>query len=187
MSHKQSEKSGDATQSERQAADAREAQGFSGDETSPPDIATGGGEINELRTRVARWQADYENLRRRSAKELLDARKLAEADFAKAMLAVVDHFEMALSAGSVQADAKSILDGVRITYDELTGILQKRGIESFDPVGEPFDPFCHEAIATEASDRVPPSTVIQTLQRGYKFGDRVLRSAKVKVSVAKGE
>lgn len=141
-------------------------------------------EVSELRTTVARWQADYENLRRRSAKELLEARQASEADFAKTLLSVLDHFEMALSVDPSQVDAKNILDGVKITYDELTKILQKRGIESFDPVGKPFDPFRHEAIASESSDTVPPSTVLQTLQRGYCCGDRLLRSAKVKVSAA---
>ena len=141
-------------------------------------------EMDELRASVARWQADYENLRRRSARELLESRQAAEADFAKTLLSVLDHFELALSVDPLQVDAKSILDGVKITYDELIKILQKRGIEAFDPVGEPFDPFRHEAIAIEPTDKTPPQTVIQTLQRGYRCGDRVLRSAKVKVSAA---
>lgn len=141
-------------------------------------------QIDDLRRTVARWQADYENLRRRSAKELLEARQAAETDFAKTLLSVLDHFEMALSVDPAHVDAKNILDGVKITYDELIKILQKRGIESFDPAGEPFDPFRHEAISIEKTDQMPPQTVMQTLQRGYRFGDRVLRSAKVKVSAA---
>ena len=115
---------------------------------------------------------------------MLEARQAAETDFAKTLLSVLDHFEMALSVDPAHVDAKNILDGVKITYDELIKILQKRGIESFDPAGEPFDPFRHEAISIEKTDQMPPQTVMQTLQRGYRFGDRVLRSAKVKVSAA---
>ncbi len=180
MKHKESQQS-DENQ------DRPSADGPPNEASAPADPAGEGSpqrEINELRSTLARWQADYENLRRRSAKELLEARQAAEADFAKTLLSVLDHFEMALTVDPRQVDAKSILDGVKITYDELIKILQKRGIESFDPTGKPFDPFRHEAISTEPSDKVPPSTVLQTLQRGYRCGDRLLRSAKVKVSAA---
>jgi molecular chaperone GrpE len=171
-----------------QPTDDTQAEAAAAQENPQATDAAGGDEaqreINELRSAIARWQADYENLRRRSAKELLDARQAAEADFAKSLLSVLDHFEMALSVDDRQVDAKSILDGVKITYDELIKILQKREIKSFDPTGEHFDPFRHEAIASEPSDKVAPSTVLQTLQRGYCCGDRLLRTAKVKVSSA---
>lgn len=180
MKHKESQQS-DETQS-KQSADGPPNEAATKSDAAGEDNSQR--EINELRSTLARWQADYENLRRRSAKELLESRQTAEADFAKTLLSVLDHFEMALSVDPLQVDAKSILDGVKITYDELIKILQKRGIESFDPTGKPFDPFRHQAISTEPSDNVPPSTVLQTLQRGYRCGDRLLRTAKVKVSAA---
>lgn len=136
----------------------------------------------ELQAKVVRWQADFQNLQRRAAREVLEARQSADADFAKAMLQVLDHFDMALSVDPAKVDAKSLLDGVKITYDELRKVLANRGIETYDPTGEPFDPHQHEAIMQEASDQHPPMTVMQTLQPGYKIGDRVLRPAKVKVS-----
>jgi molecular chaperone GrpE len=71
---------------------------------------------------------------------------------------------------------------MKITYDELKKILVKRGIESFDPQGQPFDPNVQEAISQQVDAQVPPMTVLQTLQRGYRMGERILRPAKVKVS-----
>lgn len=141
-------------------------------------------EADDLLQRLVRWQADFENLRKRGAREILDARRLAEGDFARDMLDVLDHFESALSADPSKTDAATLLQGVKITYDELRKVLAQRGIESYDPTGAPFDPHWHEAIARETTSACPPLTVLQTLQRGYKISERVLRPAKVKVSVA---
>jgi molecular chaperone GrpE len=153
--------------------------------TSDPGISANdqaAHEIADLKTKLARWQADFANLQRRAAQEVLSARQAADADFAKHMLGVLDHFDMALSVDPTKVDAKSILEGVKITYDELKKVLANRGIESYDPTGKPFDPHMHEAIMQEASDSHPPMTVTQTFQAGYKLGDRILRPAKVKVS-----
>jgi molecular chaperone GrpE len=138
-------------------------------------------EITELKTKLLRWQADFQNYQRRAARELLDAKANADADFAKAMLQVLDHFDLAISVDPAKVDAKTVLDGVKITYDELRKVLSARGIEAFDPAGQPFDPHFHEAVMQEASDK-PSMTVTQTFQQGYKIGERVLRPAKVKVS-----
>jgi len=139
-------------------------------------------EVIDLRAKLVRWQADFQNLQRRAAREVLEARQNADGDFAKSMLNVLDHFDMALNVDPAKVDAKSILDGIKITYDELKKVLASRGIESFDPTGQPFDPHQHEAVMQEASDKYPPMTVVQTFQQGYRLGDRVLRPAKVKVS-----
>ncbi|HVX86112.1 MAG TPA: nucleotide exchange factor GrpE [Phycisphaerae bacterium] len=139
-------------------------------------------EIADLKTKLARWQADFANLQRRAAQEVLAARQNADADFAKNMLQVLDHFDMALNVDPGKVDAKTLLDGVKITYDELKKVLANRGIESYDPTGKPFDPHLHEAIMQEESANHAPMMVIQTFQQGFKIGDRVLRPAKVKVS-----
>ncbi|MCL2648649.1 MAG: nucleotide exchange factor GrpE [Phycisphaerales bacterium] len=136
----------------------------------------------ELKARLIRWQADFQNLQRTAAREILDARQNANADFAKSLLTVLDHFDMALSVDPAKVDAKSVLDGVKITYDELRKVLANRGIESFDPTNQPFDPHQHEAVLHEPSDQHDPMTVTQTFQPGYKIADRILRHAKVKVS-----
>jgi molecular chaperone GrpE len=139
-------------------------------------------EIADLKSTLTRWQADFQNLQRRAARESLETRQNADADFAKSLLQVLDHFDMALSVDPSKVDAATVLNGVKITYDELRKILANRGIESFDPTGKPFDPHQHEAVVQESNDKHPPMTVTQTFQPGYKVGDRILRPAKVKVS-----
>ena len=145
-------------------------------------VAAAEKELSELRVKLTRWQADYQNLQRRAAREVLDAKQNADADFAKSMLQVLDHFDMALAVDPSKVDAAMVLNGIKITYDELKKVLATRGIETFDPTGLPFDPHQHEAIMQEAVEGKPPMTVVQTFQQGYKIGDRVLRPAKVKVS-----
>lgn len=138
-------------------------------------------EIADLKSKLVRWQADFQNYQRRARRELDEAWQNAYADFAKSMLQVLDHFDMAVAVDPEKVDAKTVLDGVKITYDELRKVLANRGIAAFDPTGEPFDPHQHEAVMQEASDK-PSMTVTQTFQQGYKIGDRILRPAKVKVS-----
>lgn len=151
------------------------------EETAPAgDYAAA--EIQELKTKLARWQADFSNLQRRAAQEVLFARQNADADFAKALLTVLDHFDMALSVDPAKVDAATLLSGVKITYDELKKTLATRGIESYDATGQSFDPHKHEAIMQEAVEGKPAMQVLQTFQAGYKIGDRILRPAKVKVS-----
>jgi molecular chaperone GrpE len=151
-------------------------------DASAEALAAAHAEIADLKSKLVRWQADFQNLQRRAAIEVRESRQNADADFAKSMLSVLDHFDMALSVDPTKTDSKSILDGVKITYDELKKILANRGIESFDPTGKPFDPHQHEAVMQEPSDKHPPMTVTQTFQQGYKLDDRILRPAKVKVS-----
>ncbi len=140
-------------------------------------------EANDLRERLLRWQADFENLRRRSSGEILETRRNAEGAFARDLLEVLDHFETALAVDPERTDTGTLLQGMRITYDELKKVLQQRGITSFDPLGQPFDPNKHEAIAREVNTEKPAMTVVQTFQRGYLLGEKVLRPAKVKVSL----
>lgn len=142
-------------------------------------------ESEDLRQKLVRWQADFQNLQRRSAKEVLEARQWAEGDFAKSLLVVLDHFDLALNVDPAKTDAATVLNGVKMTYDELKKVIASRGIESYDPTGAPFDPHLHEAVMQEATDQVPPLTVLQTFQPGYRLGERILRPAKVKVSAGK--
>jgi molecular chaperone GrpE len=139
-------------------------------------------EIADLKTKLARWQADFSNLQRRAAQEVLFSKQNADADFAKSLLTVLDHFDMALSVDPTKVDSATVLSGVKITYDELKKTLATRGIESFDATGQAFDPHKHEAIMQEEDASKKPMTVLQTFQAGYKIGDRILRPAKVKVS-----
>ena len=96
-------------------------------------------EIADLKSKLVRWQADFQNLQRRAAREVLESRQNADGDFAKSLLNVLDHFDMALSVDPSKVDAKGVLDGMKITHDELKKILANRGIDSYDPTGQPFD------------------------------------------------
>src|SRR5262249_55338259 len=84
-------------------------------------------EIEELKAKLARWQADYQNMQRRAAKEVLEPRQNADADFARSMLQVLDHFDMALAVDPAKVDAATLLNGLKITYDELRKVLANRG------------------------------------------------------------
>jgi len=138
-------------------------------------------EIGDLRNKVVRWQAEFQNLQRRSAREILEVRQRTEADFAKGFIDVLDQFDLAISH-SATADAATLLNGIKMTYDVFKKVLNAKGIESYDPTGQPFDPHQHEAIMQDASGASPPNTVTQTFQVGWRSGDIILRPAKVKVS-----
>jgi len=88
-------------------------------------VAAAEKELSELRVKLTRWQADYQNLQRRAAREVLDAKQNADADFAKSMLQVLDHFDMALAVDPSKVDAAMVLNGIKITYDELKKLLDK--------------------------------------------------------------
>lgn len=181
MSHKENHH--DANPLEDSSSETTAPEGQSAEE-SRQDAALSAAiaEANDLRERLMRWQADFDNLRRRSSGEILETRRNVEGAFAKDMLDVLDHFETALAVDPSKTDAATLLQGVKITYDELKKVLQRRGIESFDPAGQPFDPNRHEAIAREVNAEMEPMTIVQTFQRGYMMGEKILRPAKVKVS-----
>jgi molecular chaperone GrpE len=168
---------------ESAAENAGQESQFSGESQESQALAAAIAEANDLRERLLRWQADFDNLRRRSSGEILETRRNVEGAFAKDMLDVLDHFETALAVDPAKTDSATLLQGVKITYDELKKVMQRRGIESFDPTGRAFDPNEHEAIAREVNAQKPAMTVVQTFQRGYKMGDKILRPAKVKVSI----
>src|SRR4051794_11434367 len=85
-------------------------------------------EVSDLKTKLIRWQADFANLQRRAAREVLESKQNADADFAKSLLNVLDHFDMALNVDPAKTDTKSLLEGIKITYDELRKTLGNRGI-----------------------------------------------------------
>jgi molecular chaperone GrpE len=136
-------------------------------------------ERNSLLDRLARAQAEFENARRRAAKEQQDSREYALADAIKSLLPVVDSMERALQ---VKSDAAEFRNGVDLIYKQLQAALAKLSVNTILSKGEPFDPRYHEAIEMVETSEVPDHQVIEELQRGYKFKDRLLRPAMVKVA-----
>lgn len=169
-------------QAKAEAAEAAASQAGDKQADSGPDpFELAKTEIGDLRNKVVRWQAEFQNLQRRSAREVLEARQRAEADFAKGLIDVLDQFDLAISH-SDKADAQTLANGIKMTYDVFKKVLAGKGIESYDPTGQPFDPHQHEAIMQDASGNAAPNTVTQTFQVGWRSGDIILRPAKVKVS-----
>lgn len=138
-------------------------------------------EAEESWAKYLRAVAELDNLRKRNARELENARKYGAERFAAAVLPVRDSIEAALAAGET-VDAATLLEGERATLRLLDEALKGAGIEEIDPQGEPFDPTQHEAIGMLPSADLEPNSVLEVIQKGYGLHDRVLRPARVLVS-----
>jgi molecular chaperone GrpE len=136
-------------------------------------------ERDSLLDRLARAQAEFENARRRAGKEQQEFRDYAVADAIKSLLPVVDSLERALE---VKSDAAELRSGVDLIYKQLQAALAKLSVHPIVSKGEVFDPRYHEAIEMVDTTEAPDHHVIEELQRGYKFKDRLLRPAMVKVA-----
>lgn len=142
----------------------------------------------EFKDKLLRTLADMENLRKRTEREVNDARTYAVSGFARDVLAVADNMHRALEAISpearAQADAtlKTLIEGIELTERELHKVLSKNGVKKFSPEGEKFDPNLHEAMYEMPTQDLPSGHVAQVMQAGYMLGERVLRPAMVGVS-----
>ena len=147
-------------------------------------------ENEELKDRALRAAAETENLRRRAARDVQDAKSYSIANFARDMLQVADNLDRALEAVPAEAreggDAgfKALVEGVELTGRAMLASLERHGVKKLDPKGERFDPNFHQAMFEVPDPSVPSGTVVQVVQTGYVIGERVLRPAMV--GVAKG-
>ena len=145
-------------------------------------------ENNELKDRALRALAETENMRRRTEREVADARVYAVTSFARDLLSVVDNLERALGSLTEEqragADAvlKSLIEGVELTSRDMASVLGRHGVKRLDPKGEKFDPNFHQAMFEAPNDAVPSGAVFEVMQSGWKIGERVLRPALVGVS-----
>ncbi len=136
-------------------------------------------ELNELNDRYLRTLAEYDNYRKRTAKEKEAIYPEAKANTIAAVLPVLDSFERAMEAPCSDEDFKRGLELIRKAFDE---VLQKQGVEAFGQVGEEFDPNQHSAVAHQEDDSVGENCIAEVFQKGYRMGDRILRYAMVKVA-----
>jgi molecular chaperone GrpE len=141
-------------------------------------------ERDSLLDRLKRAQAEFENARRRASKEQQDYRDYATADAIKSLLPVMDSFERALQTKS---DPAEFHNGVELIYKQLQSALSKLSVNAVEAKGQAFDPHYHEAIEMVETADVPDHQVIEELQRGYKFKERLLRPAMVKVAKNPGK
>ena len=139
-------------------------------------------QLDELNQRYIRLVADFDNYRRRTTQEKSELADYTLANMFTRLLPVVDNFERALAAAEVNEQIKGYLKGMEMVYTQLMECLNKEGLAVIQAVGEPFDPKKHEAIMTVATDEVEEDTVIEELQKGYTFKDKVIRPTMCKVA-----
>jgi len=141
-------------------------------------------ENSELKNQYLRKQADFENFRKRMFREKEDAIKYANSSLLGDVITIIDDFERAIAAGATAQDVESFRTGIEMIEKQLVGMLERKyGLMRFDSAGAEFDPEKHEAIGTEESAEYDSPVVLEDYQKGYMLHDRVLRHAKVKVSV----
>jgi molecular chaperone GrpE len=158
------------------------------DDPEPNSVEALTREAAESRDRMLRTLAEMENLRKRTQKEVADARTYGVSKFAGDIVDIADNLQRALDAVPADAKAsadpglKALLEGVELTERSLLNALEKNGVKKFDPSGEKFDPNFQQAMYEVPDASVPSGTVVQVVQAGYTIGDRVLRPALVGVS-----
>ena len=126
--------------------------------------------------------ADFDNYKKRAVKEKEEWTKFANEDLIKATLPFIDNLERAVNHAEKVEDTGVLIEGVRLTIQQLLRSLNKFGLSSFDSVGKPFDPAVHEAILVVPTDQHEPNQVVEEFQKGYLLNDRLLRPASVSVS-----
>ena len=171
--------------------------GPAGDTATQPDTAAApepqpssalDRELAETKDRLLRTLAEMENLRKRTEREIADARNYGISAFARDILNVADNMHRALHAldeelrAKADSGIKALLDGVELTERELMNALEKHGVRKIEPLGQKFDPNRHQAMYEVEDASVPNGSVVQVVQAGYLIGERVLRPAMVAVS-----
>jgi molecular chaperone GrpE len=145
------------------------------------------GKADEHWDQVVRLQAEMDNLRKRSERDLANAHKFALERFANELLPVKDSLEMGLAAFDAEgADPDKLREGMVLTLQMLSTAMNKAAIQEIDPQGERFDPDFHQAMSMQERDDVEPNTVVTVVQKGYTLNERLIRPAMVIVSKAPG-
>lgn len=165
----------DSTTEEDQSVDTSEDQS---------EVTTLQAELDEMSDRYLRLQAEMANMRRRNQREKEDVLKYKSQSLAKELLPALDNLERALSIEVDTEAGQNLKKGIEMVYDSFLQAFASEGIEVINPVGEPFDPNIHEAYTqVPAEGDVESNTVAQVFEKGYKLKDRVLRAAKVSVTL----
>lgn len=145
-----------------------------------------GQEAKENHDRFLRVSAEFENYKKRAAREMGDFRKFANESFVKAMLPVVDNLDRAIESSSNDKNTNtSVVEGVNMTLREILKVFEQFSVIPFESLGKTFDPGFHQAVMQEENEEYPDNTVLNELQKGYLIHDRLLRPAMVVVSKKK--
>lgn len=136
----------------------------------------------ENQNRLLRTLADMENMRRRVRKEQEDLAKYASLKVIEDLLPALDNFERALAADKDSLTVESLLQGVSMVYRQMAQVFEKEGLQAIEATGKPFDPNLHQAVMQVEDANFESGVVVEELQKGYQFKDRVIRPAMVKVN-----
>jgi len=139
-------------------------------------------DLDRFRDLALRTQADFENYKKRSAREKEEAIKYANSSLLERLIAIVDNFELGLEAARGEGESSPVFSGMSMVLKQIMDFLSEHGLRSIDATGQKFDPNLHEAIAHEPSDKVSEGVVIRQTRRGYRMKDRLLRPSSVVVS-----
>jgi molecular chaperone GrpE len=142
-------------------------------------------DLDRFRDLALRSQADFENYKKRAAREKEDAIKYANSSLLQRLVSILDNFELGLAAAKEQGEDSPIYSGMVLVQKQLNDLLEENGLQAIEAEGKKFDPNLHEAIGHEPSD-FPEGTVIRQARRGYRLKDRLLRPARVVVSSGPG-
>lgn len=145
--------------------------------------------IKELEMIVSQWQdkylrkvAEFENYKKRTENDQLNLIKYAAENFITKLLTIVDDFDRSLNHLKDAKDLTTIEEGIRLVYSKLLKTLDDQGVKKIEAVGQPFDVHLHEAVMQMQNDTVPPHTILEEVQAGYIYKDKVIRHSKVIVS-----
>jgi molecular chaperone GrpE len=139
-------------------------------------------ELAAANDRLLRLQAEMQNLRNRTSREIADERRYAALPILRDLLPVLDNIQRAIEAAEKAGEAENLLEGFRLVRQQLVTILASHGAEPIEALGQPFDPNFHQAILHQPSNDAPADSVTMVTQQGYKLHDRVVRPAQVIVS-----
>lgn len=139
-------------------------------------------EISDLKDKLLRKAAEFENYKRRTENDQLNLLKYSAESFIVKLLPVVDDFERSIDHMDSAKDVESIKQGVTLIYNKLMKILSEQGVEKIEAVGKPFDVEYHEAMLQRKAEDVEPHTVLDEIEKGYMYKDKVIRHSKVIVS-----
>ena len=177
------------TQQKEKGADAAEEipvdvrDGASNEQTEGDDPIAGlQADLDRFRDLALRSQADFDNFKKRAAREKEDAIKYANSSLLERLIAIIDNFELGLSAARSEGEQSPIYSGMSMVLKQLMDFLADNGVQPIEAEGQKFDPNLHEAIAHEPSKDVPEGNVIRQTRRGYRLKDRLLRPSSVVVS-----
>jgi len=146
------------------------------------DFGTVQADLDRFRDLALRTQADFENFRKRAAREREEGMRYANVSLIEKLIPIMDNFELGLEAARKDEGAGAILSGLEMVYRQLQELLASQGVEVVEALGQPFDPNLHEAIGQEANAEVAEGIVLRQLRKGFKLKDRLVRPANVIVS-----